>query len=83
MKFFNNKDREDVDKVNKLIMWLEAKDEQGVYNFVRVLNEAHEHPDHSVILEYFHKTAFRETTVYASYVASCLLSNLFLIKIHS
>ena len=52
-----------MDKANKLIMWLEAKDEQGVYNFVRALNEAHEHLDHSVILEHFHKTAFGETTV--------------------
>ena len=63
MKFFNSKYREDVDKVNKLIILLEAKDEQGVYNFVRALNEAHEHPDHSVILEHFHKTAFGEATV--------------------
>ena len=65
MKFFDNKDREDVDKANKLINGLEAKDKQGVYNFVRALNEAHEYPDHSVILEHFHKTAaqFRETTV--------------------
>ena len=61
MKFLKSKDHEDAVKVNKLIEWLEGKDDIGVRNFVRALNDAHEHSGHGVILKRLHEAAFPET----------------------
>ena len=43
------------EKVNDLISSLEEKEEDGVLNFVRALNDAHEHSGHVAILEQLHK----------------------------
>ena len=52
MKYFVNKLHSDADKVANLVIWLEAKNEKGIYDFVRALNEAKEHSGHIVILEH-------------------------------
>ena len=51
MKYFRNKLHSDVDKVASLVIWLEGKNEKGIYDFVRALNEAEEHSGHIAILE--------------------------------
>ena len=43
------------EKVNHLIISLEKKEEDGVLNFVRALNDAHEHSGHIAILKQLHK----------------------------
>ena len=52
---FNNQCISSEEKVNRLITWLEKKKEDGVQNFVRALNDAHEHSGHVAILEQLHK----------------------------
>ena len=42
-------------KVSKLIMWLPAKDDKGIHNFVRALKEAKEHSGHIKILKDLYK----------------------------
>ncbi|XP_065891906.1 uncharacterized protein [Dysidea avara] len=49
MHHFNNNDSNEV-SVNNLIEWLQRKDEEGVLNFVRALNDAKEHSGHATIL---------------------------------
>ena len=39
------------EKVNKLITSLPTKDKDGIYNFVKALNDAHEHSGHGEILD--------------------------------
>jgi len=50
MEYFNNSNDSTAEKVNKLIEWLLQKDESGIRNFVKALNEAHEHSGHFTIL---------------------------------
>ena len=54
MKFFASKYYSDSDKVNNLIEWLPRKDDRGIHNFVRALEEAKEHSGHLVIVENLH-----------------------------
>ena len=58
MKYFVNKLHSDADKVAMLVIWLEAKEEKGINDFVRALNEAEEHSGHIVILEHLHNKFF-------------------------
>ena len=55
MYIFNNQLISPNEKVNHLITFLEKKEEDGVLNFVRALNDAHEHSGHVAILEQLHK----------------------------
>ena len=52
-------------KVNNLItLWIPGKNEDGICNFVKALNEAHEHSGHITIIEHLYNTAFpAETTL--------------------
>lgn len=51
------------EKVTKLIEYIPTKNENGICNFVRALNEAHEHTGHITIIEHLHDTAFPETHI--------------------
>ena len=51
------------EKVKKLIEYIPTKNRNGMHNFVRALNEAHEHTGHITIIEHLHDTAFPETPV--------------------
>lgn len=61
MEHFMNKLISKANKVTNLIMWIEAKDESGICNFVKALNEAHKHSGHIAILKQLYNTAFSET----------------------
>ena len=50
-------------KVSNLILWIDKKNENGIHNFVRALDEAHEHSGHIAILEHLYDTAFPNTPV--------------------
>jgi len=63
MEYFNNRYYSNAEKVNKLIEWLPKKDENGIHNFVRALNEAHKHSGHSTILKHLYEIACTNTTV--------------------
>lgn len=52
IKYFYSDHQSDKSKVNKLIESLKAKHEKGVYDFVRALNDGHEHSGHVTILEH-------------------------------
>ena len=55
------------DRVNNLITLcipqFPLKNENGLCNFVRALNEAHEHGGHITIIEHLYNAAFPETIV--------------------
>ena len=61
LKFFMNKYHSDADKVSNLIMWLHAKNENEIHNFVKALFEAQEHSGHRVILNHLHERIFPES----------------------
>jgi len=63
MEYFNNRYYSNAEKVNILIEWLPKKDEKEICNFVRALNEAHEHSGHSTTLKHLYKIACPNTTV--------------------
>lgn len=63
IKFFMNKYHSDADKVSNLIMWLDAKSEKEIQNFVKALDEAQEHGGHRVILNCLFEKIFPDTTV--------------------
>lgn len=63
MDFFTNVYHTKADKVNKLISSLDAIDKNGIYNFVRALNDADEHSGHLVIIEELLEKLPQETTV--------------------
>jgi len=50
LEYFKNINNSTEEKVNNLIEWLLKKDESGIQNFVKALNEAHEHSGHFTIL---------------------------------
>ena len=52
IQYFNSDYQGDKQKVNKLIESLKTKHEEGVYNFVRALNDGCEHNGHLTILEH-------------------------------
>ena len=52
-----------IDKVNYLIPCLEKKDNNGIYNFVKALNEETEHSGHHAILKELYKILFPDTAV--------------------
>ena len=62
MDYFDAKSNSLVERVNKLIIWLEKKDESGIYNFVKALNEETEHSGHYAILKKLHEILFPVTT---------------------
>ena len=51
MEFFESVYHSKADKVSKLISSLKSKDKNGIYNFVKALNDEHEHSGHLVIIE--------------------------------
>ena len=51
MEILMNNNKTKADKVNKLITSLPTKDKDGIHNFVKALNDAHEHSGHDVILD--------------------------------
>ena len=51
MEFLMNIHKTKAEKVNKLITSLPTKDQDGIHNFVKALNDAHEHSGHDVILD--------------------------------
>ena len=50
MTIFNNAVLLHGEKVNSLIEWLYKKEDEEIKNFIRALNDAHEHSGHAVIL---------------------------------
>ena len=48
------------EKVSYLIKCLEAKNEKGIHDFVRALDEAYEHSGHIDILKHLHKPITNE-----------------------
>ena len=46
------------EKVNELITSLPTKDKDGIYNFVKALNDAHQHSGHDVILDNLKRELF-------------------------
>ena len=56
IKFLMNNHQSGADKVSHLIMWLHAKNEKGIHNFVKALVEAQEHSGHLVILNHLHES---------------------------
>ena len=63
MDYFSANSKSLVKKVNKLIIWLEKKDDSGIYNFVKALNKETEHSGHCTILKKLHEILFPVTTV--------------------
>ena len=51
MQYLKNQHKSDGEKTNELIDWLLKKDESGVHNFLRSLDDAKEHSGHSEILK--------------------------------
>lgn len=51
MHHLQNNELSDERKTNSLIGWLSKKDEEGVRNFLKSLNDAKEHSGHSAILK--------------------------------
>ena len=56
IEYFNSTYDSKVSKVNNLIEWLKQKDDDGIINFVKALNEANKHNGHNTILKKLHET---------------------------
>ena len=61
MEYFNNSSILKVEKVNKLILYLRQKDNEGNCNFVRALKHTIGHSGHRAILKELHKVVCQST----------------------
>ena len=55
------------DKVNNLIEWLKHKDDNGIINFVKALDEANKHSGQNATLKKLHETLFLATVKFSMY----------------